>query len=308
MAMKPSISVSDRGEVLILDNGWTASYKDGVWHAGVLFQHEYIAENFRVSTDPGEEQRLLAEARATLIVPKWSMRIARTLPGLRRAGRSRQEARVLHFPDDRSIGTLQWDRGLLRTDARGEVTVPSGVQVSLYISPSATDLSPLATLPPAALAALSFRDLDQPYRRKNDDALDQEVRRLAHLDGLTRVDASLTGITDAGMVHIARLINLRELHLSYTKITDGGLVHLTGLTNLERLSLSGTAVTGDGFVHLAGLAKLEQLWLNGTAFTDAGLVHLAGLTELRQLGLAQTQVTGAGRARLQNALPHCRIS
>lgn len=279
MAMEPLISISDRDEVLILDNGWAASYKDGVWHKGFLFTHEYLAEHFSPLWNREEAQRLLDDARAALGAPN--------------AAHAGQEGRVLHFPDDSPVGTLYWDGGPLRTDARGTVAIPSGVQVTLYIDPLATDLSALASLPPDALTEILFNELGQP-RRPNDDALDREVRHLAHLSALTCLDLAFTGITDAGLPHLARLINLRELNLSQTTISDRGLVHLAALANLEQLSLAGTAVTGGGFAHLGHLAHLRELRLDGTASGDAGMAHLGRLASLRELHLGNTAVTDAG--------------
>lgn len=107
-----------------------------------------------------------------------------------------------------------------------------------------------------------------------------------------------SGITDAGLVHIAHLKDLEELSLFYTAVTDAGLVHLVGLRKLKLLRLDQTRVTDAGLVHLADLTKLEVLDLHSTHVTDTGLVHLAGLTSLRELNLRYAQVTDAGLANL----------
>ena len=45
-----------------------------------------------------------------------------------------------------------------------------------------------------------------------------------------------------------------------------------------------------------------------SATTDAGLDRLKGFTQLRELDLTGTQVTDAGVAKLQKALPNCKIT
>ena len=54
-------------------------------------------------------------------------------------------------------------------------------------------------------------------------------------------------------------------------------------------------------------ASVQMVCLNNTKVTDAGLEHLKGLTALKHVSLNNTQVTDAGVARLQKALPSCKI-
>jgi Leucine Rich Repeat (LRR) protein len=101
--------------------------------------------------------------------------------------------------------------------------------------------------------------------------------------------------------------NVDVVSLCDTQANDATLVHVAGLKSLKHLSLSDTQVTDAGLVYLAGLNGLTSLTLDNTQVTDAGLVHLAGLTKLEILLLPNTQVTDAGVAKLQKALPNCRI-
>ena len=63
--MEPHATRGDNGEILILDDGWAASFKDGRWHEKILFLHEQIAE-FSPVQDRDEIYRLVAEARKAL--------------------------------------------------------------------------------------------------------------------------------------------------------------------------------------------------------------------------------------------------
>jgi internalin A len=71
--------------------------------------------------------------------------------------------------------------------------------------------------------------------------------------------------------------------------------------------LSNTKATDGDLRHFEEWNHLHILFLNGTHVTDAGLVHLAGLKELKSLNLCGTKVTDAGVAKLQKALPNCKI-
>ncbi len=56
------------------------------------------------------------------------------------------------------------------------------------------------------------------------------------------------------------------------------------------------------------MTELQHLWLQNMRVTDAGLEDLTGLTKLATLDLSGTQVTDAGVAKLQQALPNCKIT
>src|SRR4029079_525117 len=73
------------------------------------------------------------------------------------------------------------------------------------------------------------------------------------------------GVSDAGLVHLAKLKELRELRLDSARdVTDQGLESLKKLTKLKSLSLQYTDVAGPGLIHLAGLKQLRELNLEGT--------------------------------------------
>ena len=60
--------------------------------------------------------------------------------------------------------------------------------------------------------------------------------------------------------------------------------------------------------HICQLKHLARLSLSGTKITDAGLDTLAKIATLENLDLGGTKVTAAGVAKLQAALPKCKIS
>ena len=87
-----------------------------------------------------------------------------------------------------------------------------------------------------------------------------------------------------------------------------GKLTKANLEEVEELSLEGTNITDAGLKELTKLKKLTELVLFGCKqITDTGLKELAKLTRLDVLWLSETKVTKAGVARLQKALPKCRI-
>jgi len=63
--MEPLVTRGDNGEIVVMDNGWVACFKDGQWHDKVLFFHDQIAE-FTPASSRDEVYRLFNEARAAL--------------------------------------------------------------------------------------------------------------------------------------------------------------------------------------------------------------------------------------------------
>ena len=92
-----------------------------------------------------------------------------------------------------------------------------------------------------------------------------------------------------------------------SQVTDADLVHFARMQRLKSLHLGNSQVSDAGLKHLAGLKDLSGLTLDNSQITDAGLVHLAGLKGLKHLAVYRTQVTEAGESELQKSLPDCKI-
>jgi hypothetical protein len=113
---------------------------------------------------------------------------------------------------------------------------------------------------------------------------------------------SNTGITDAGLRHLAGLPNLRALDLQSTEVRGPGLRHIAPLVE-DWLILKRTAIDDAALRELKGAKRLLCLDLEDTAITDAGLVHLYGLPKLSLISLEGTQVAAKGIAALNKAMP-----
>ncbi len=168
---------------------------------------------------------------------------------------------------------------------------------------------------------------------------------LRHLTGLTELrELQLSGkhLIGPGLKHLKELKRLSILCLSEGIIGEGNfdatydkyLVHLAGLTRIERLALSGYSVTDAAMKYVAVMPNLQDLSLNAAmgvtdgglerlkklnnlrsldlsscgGITDSGLENLKRFTHLESLNLSNTpRLTTAGVAKLQQALPNCKI-
>ena len=152
---------------------------------------------------------------------------------------------------------------------------------------------------------------------------DDRLALLWELGGVPWLSLENAPVTDAALVHVARLKPLTKLYLGGSQITgdrladlaplenvqhlslkglpihDGRLAKLPNLKYLRFLGLDGTHITDTGLKELARYPGLQTLWLDGTRVTDAGLVHLRPLANLRTLFLPKTATAGPGLAELR---------
>ncbi len=236
------------------------------------------------------------------------------------------DARIVHFPKDRSIGILlvldsnsfdtssysDWEH---LCEATGDVTVPAGKALRLDLGEQIDgDLSLLSALEPNDLSMLCCNRVE---------FADEELKHISHLTGLKDINLYGTGILGTGLKHLSGLKSLERLHLTSTHVGDKELAYLLDLPNLKSLSLEGTPVTDAGMVHVGKMTNLERLSLNSAvgdeglshlnnltglrslilknpAVTDEGLSHLAGLTNLEFLHLFEAQISNDGLAYLKN--------
>ncbi len=119
------------------------------------------------------------------------------------------EERTLHFPQDRSLGTVYvgqlrpldphwWMGWQLIGPAKGKVKVPAGQDVHLKISnTAASDLRALANLKPNDIQAVSVKTVE-----------DAQLVHLSGLSGLKHLTLNSRQITDAGLKHIGKIPSL----------------------------------------------------------------------------------------------------
>ena len=245
--------------------------------------------------------------------------------------------RVLHFPQDKSIGVVYLqDEDLVIPEtvkgfhpghtyaelenfscARGEVRIPAGKHVILCIR--GIGVTPeryraaLESLGPNDLYGLQFfalnpvhigDDLIEPITRLTGlrklglASMGVSPRGLALLAQLPQIEELSTpmGLSDAGMVEIAKMHSLKRLDVARDQLTDAGLRSLSKLASLEVLFLYGNPrMTDDGLKALTHLRSLRHLRLGMEGlFTDQGIAHLASLPSLKVLWLDTHNMTDEG--------------
>jgi hypothetical protein len=90
--------------------------------------------------------------------------------------------------------------------------------------------------------------------------------------------------------------------------TDALLAELCEIPPVEGLSFDDSDVTDAGMAAIGALKGLKYLRLGKTGVTDAGLRRLERMSSLELLRLVDCPgVTDEGVARLQKALPECKI-
>jgi Leucine-rich repeat (LRR) protein len=153
---------------------------------------------------------------------------------------------------------------------------------------------------------------------------DDRLSRLTDLADVPFLSMENAPVTDASLVHVARLTNLTKLYLGSTRLTgryldklaplkqlqylslrqlpidDAKLRTLPTFSNLQYFGLDGTQIGNEGLKELRRFPKLQTLWLDQTQITDAGLVHFKALLNLRTLFLPGTKTTGPGLAELRH--------
>lgn len=130
---------------------------------------------------------------------------------------------------------------------------------------------------------------------------DAAIERLSQLDSLTHLHiADSQGVTDRGILHLARMPQLQDLELGgpTSPITDRGLEalrHLTALRRFQACWLPG--ISDSGLANLAFCDLLEDVNVLGTAAGDGAIAALAGKRQLHRFKTGRN-VTDAGLALL----------
>jgi Leucine-rich repeat (LRR) protein len=119
------------------------------------------------------------------------------------------------------------------------------------------------------------------------DVSDFEMRYVAALPGLRRLDLQHSDVGSVGLKQLSVLRLLEDLDLSETKITNTALRHLTGLPQLTNLRLNGTNIDGSSLTFLSNCPHLQQLSLTRIRLSTEGMTAVNGLKHLRVLWIGQ---------------------
>jgi hypothetical protein len=104
--------------------------------------------------------------------------------------------------------------------------------------------------------------------------IDSEVKPLAAMPTLQRLNLFRTEIGDQGIQNLRLATSLKSIHLADTKVTDGAVDDLLCLGNLEALDIRGTAIGKEGIRGLYELPKLQRFDITAGLFSDEELDEL----------------------------------
>jgi hypothetical protein len=226
--------------------------------------------------------------------------------------------KVLHFPQDQSLGVLSvedrtpgseyaqhnfdpslpWamDAKLLDLDtawetlgvAQGDVTVPADRDIALRI---------LLKARPSELVHPNLRDrcFADPEELTGLSALEPNDLGMLFVSSL----GERTYADERVIKPLSRLTGLKMLRLSRTGVTDKGMEYLRSLRSLRSLQIMEPRVGDAGLAVLKYLPALEYVDLY-TATGDAGLKYLGQLPNLRWLRIRMGRLRGPGLAELAN--------
>jgi hypothetical protein len=78
-------------------------------------------------------------------------------------------------------------------------------------------------------------------------------------------------IDDNDIKIVADLKNIKKLNLENSLITDNGMAYIKQLSQLEQLNLYGTNISDEGLIQLTSLKNLSQIYLWKTKVTKGGI-------------------------------------
>jgi hypothetical protein len=129
---------------------------------------------------------------------------------------------------------------------------------------------------------------------------DSDLRRLVLLPDLSKLDLSLTRITDQGMQELRNLTGIVDLNLYFAEyVTDEGVAAIKDWKKLKHLNLHGTKASDTTLEHVAAITSLESLNFGSAVMTDVGLERLVTLPNLKELTMGGNEVSDAGLQALR---------
>jgi hypothetical protein len=203
--------------------------------------------------------------------------------------------RVLHFPADEVVGTLDWvgsyspERGPVL--ATGYVETPEDQKISL-------DVHRVDSIEPSG---------DGWVTRGGTAPVDLQFLAGLPSDSVETLKIG-PGIVPASFRFVAHLApGLRKLYLVHAGLTDQALDHVAKLTGLTSLQTFGNSFTDAGVQQLVALQNIEHLYLEEETLSAGALAFVRELPNLSRLGLPDMALTEDELADLRAALPGVRV-
>jgi hypothetical protein len=199
-------------------------------------------------------------------------------------GGSKIEVRVLHFPSDKSMGTIL----LGKNEVRGEF------YKKIQVAGAAGDVK--VEVPPGyfILFEANRRVFEHP---ESVDRIPKEGVDRLKIGSIAMTDGE-EGLCDKALSHVPSITGLKGLDVDRSDATDKGLSCVKFLKNLERVNCLHSDVSGAFFKDLIGLPHFDYLDCSWCAIDEANLKFLPSLKHLETLNMARTGLTDSALIEL----------
>jgi len=128
------------------------------------------------------------------------------------------------------------------------------------------------------------------------------------LANLNRVDFLASGLDDKGIEALAACVQISSIRITQGKASDKAFAMLAQLPKLVDLRVDRTSFGDKAAAAIASRGILQYLNASFTEIGNNGLGKLEALTSLTELVISNTSVSDVAVARLQKALPNCKVT
>ena len=174
--------------------------------------------------------------------------------------------------------------------AKGVVSVPAGVPISLKLAYALTETPQLLVVPNGNIVQI-YGDMI--------GFEDSICLPISKISSVTRVDLASSEITDAGVNQLCTASGVRALVISKTMLT-GSCLPAIGKLNLLYLDISQNNLKGEYFKNFALLKHVTSVRFNNIGLTDDSLKYVAQMSSLKDLQLrGNNKLTDDGIKALQ---------
>jgi serine/threonine protein kinase len=233
----------------------------------------------------------VASIQRQVSAPKPQVQAVKILPYLQNPGARGLVWRHFVFPDDKSLGIIEWDfeagaKHLLESSkhrqARGYVNVPPQTLIRLQ---AFEDLSK----EPELFSGFTADDLNGLVLNGEFPWSDRHIRYCSKLTHLADLSMDEADVTDNCINDLNQLSRLRHLSVKNTHLTDNGLARLKCLQNLVSFSASGQGSISQTLKKMTNSQMISDLEMDDCKLTESDMKTIATMANLQKLIISRNK-------------------
>lgn len=156
------------------------------------------------------------------------------------------------------------------------------------------------TITDSGAALLSENSNLQVLRLNSTNITDKALELLRKCEKINQLEIShCGGVTDAGMITLAKYPYLNRLQINSTSVTRTGIETLAQSPSLRCLSIDALKLTDEDLLVLQKIQKLTEISISENQVTDKGLPVFLKIPQLNLLVANKSKLTTGGVASLQ---------